>query len=251
MFFYLSKLVDFFTLPLVWVFALLLISLIKRHQGRKFLLYAVVILYFFSNGFVFNEVARLYEPTARKIAKAEENYTAAIVLGGLSAYNKEVEQIEFQGSADRLLDVLPLYFNGKVKKIIIAGGSGRLVNRETESPHLKRYLIDIGVKERDILIESKSRNTYENAVFSKELIKEHDLKGPFLLSTSATHMPRSKACFEKQGVQVVPFPVDYLGKEREFNPDRLLVPKAYVLKNWDAIIHEWIGWLFYKLAGYC
>ena len=251
MFFILSKIIDFLTHPLVWVLALLLYSYFKRQKGRKQLLYAILLLYFLSNEFIFNEVAKLYEPPPQMIQQNDTQYSAAIVLGGLSAYNKETQQIEFQGSADRILDVLPLYFNGNLKKIIIAGGSGRLVNRETESPHLKQYLIDIGVKEKDILIEAESRNTYENAVYSKELIEEFDLKGPFILSTSASHMARSVACFNKLGIKVVPFPVDYLSKEREFNPDRLLVPKAYVLKNWDALIHEWVGWIFYKIAGYC
>lgn len=251
MFFYLSKLVDFLIHPLVWVFALLLISLINKPKGRKYLIYSLLILYFFSNELIFNEVARLYEPDPFNVSQSEESFAAAIVLGGLSAYNKEMQQLEFQGSSDRLFDLLPLYFSGKVKKIIIAGGSGRLVNQESESPHLKQYLMDIGVKEKDILIEAKSRNTYENAVYSKELIESNELNGPLLLSTSASHMPRSLACFKKQDLEVIAFPVDYLGREREFNPDRLLVPKAYVLKNWDAIIHEWIGWISYKIAGYC
>ena len=229
----------------------MLISVFKRNRGRKFLWYSIVTLYFFCNQFIFNEVIRLYEPAPKHIAEKEENYSAVIVLGGLSSFHNENQQLEFQESADRLLDVLPLYFKGTVKKIIIAGGSGRLVNRETESPHLKQYLMNIGVKEKDIFIESKSRNTYENAVYSKELIEEHGLEEPFLLSTSATHMPRSLACFKKQGINVISFPNDYLGREREFNPDRIFVPKAHILKSWDAIIHEWVGWLSYKLAGYC
>ncbi len=212
---------------------------------------AISTLYFFSNEFIFNEVSRIYEPPSVDIQKTEKEYSAAIVLGGLSSYNKAYSQLEFQASADRLFDILPLYFNGNVEKIIIAGGSGRLVNTEKESPYLKDYLLSLGVKEKDIFIESKSRNTYENALYSKEIIEREDLNGPFLLSTSAAHMPRSKACFEMQGLDVDAFPVDYFGKEREFNPDRIFTPKAHVLKNWDWLIHEWVGWLFYKLAGYC
>ena len=103
----------------------------------------------------------------------------------------------------------------------------------------------------DILIEDISRNTYENAKYAKELIIDHELKGPFLLSTSACHMRRSLACFDKQELQVDAFPVDYLSGKREFNPDRLFRPKSHVLKSWNALIHEWVGFLFYKIAGYC
>ena len=229
----------------------MLLAVLKKKWRKKFLIYSLASLYFFSNEFIFNEVSRIYEPPSVDIQKTEKEYSAAIVLGGLSSYNKAYSQLEFQGSADRLFDILPLYFNGKVDKIIIAGGSGRLVNTLKESPYLKEYLLSVGVKEKDIFIESKSRNTYENALYSAEIIANEALEGPFLLSTSAAHMPRSKACFEKQGLDVDTFPVDYFGKEREFNLDRLFTPKAHVLKNWDWLIHEWVGWLFYKLAGYC
>jgi len=197
------------------------------------------------------EVSRLYEIAAPSKEELKEKYEAAIVLGGMIVYNYEQGQIEFQGSSDRFLNVLPLYFNNQVKKIIIAGGSGRLTQDQKEAPILKDYLLQIGVKEKDILIEDQSRNTYENVIYAKEIIEKNKLKGPFLLSTSASHMRRSLACFEKQELEVDAFPVDFLSREREFNPDRLLRPKIHVLKNWNAIIHEWIGYVFYKIAGYC
>lgn len=196
------------------------------------------------------EVSRLYEYPIVKEADLKPSYSTAIVLGGMVYFNNKNEMVEFQGSADRILNVLPLYFDGRVKKILIAGGSGRLLQNEKEAPVLKDYLISIGVKRKDILIESDSKNTYENAKFSKELIKKLKLKPPFLLSTSASHMRRSIACFEKQELKVDPFPVDYYSREREFNPDRMLRPKAHVLGKWDWMIHEWMGFAFYKIAAY-
>lgn len=237
--------------PLVWVCLLMLAALWKKKRRSRLLIYGFICLYFFSNEFIFNEVSLLYESAPISIAKQDIKYDAAIILGGLSNYNRKHQQLEFHGSADRLNDVLPLYFSGKVKRLIISGGSGRMVNREEESPHLKAYLLKIGVSEKDIHIEDHSRNTYENAKYTKELIDKEGFSGPFLLSTSAAHMPRSLACFHKQEVDVEAFPVDYFGKSREFNPDRLFTPKAHILSKWDWMIHEWVGWLFYKVAGYC
>lgn len=197
------------------------------------------------------EVSRLYEYPFPKKSELNAHYSAAIVLGGMISYDRDHQQIEFQGSSDRILNVLPLYFNGEVDQIIIAGGSGRLLQDQKEAPYLRDYLIDIGVDANDILIEDHSRNTFENAKYSKEVIETYKLKGPFLLSTSASHMRRSIACFEKMQIEVDAFPVDYLSKEREFNPDRLFRPKSHVLKSWNSIIHEWVGFLFYKIAGYC
>lgn len=251
MFFYLSKLIDFLLHPLIWVIILLCLSLFKKQSRRRFLILALTVLYLFSNEFLFNEVSRLYESKAVERTSLQEHYSAAIVLGGLSSYHEEFDQLEFQGSADRLFDMLPFYFEGKIDKIIIAGGSGRLIQDQKESPYLKDYLIKIGVDETDILNEDQSRNTYENAVYAKKLIENHQLNPPYILSTSAAHMPRSKAVFEKQGLMVDIYPVDYYSREREFNPDRLFMPKAYVLNNWAWMIHEWVGWIFYKLMGYC
>jgi len=251
LFFFLSKIIAFLIQPLVWVFILMLLAFFRKTLGRKLLLASVILLYFFSNEFIFNEVSRLYESRAVKIETLNPPYSAAIVLGGLSSFQETVDQLEFQGSADRLLDILPFYFEGMVSKLIIAGGSGRLNQEVKESPRLKDYLISLGVKETDILIEDKSRNTYENAIYAKELIEQQDLRPPFLLCTSASHMPRSLAVFEKQAINVDAYPVDFYTLDREFNPDRLLIPKAHILQKWDWLVHEWLGWIFYKLAGYC
>ena len=78
----------------------------------------------------------------------------------------------------------------------------------------------------------------------------NNLNGPFLLSTSAMHMYRSELCFKKQGIIFDTYPVDHIAIEREFNPNRLFVPKADILAKWKALLHEWLGLISYKLNGY-
>ena len=100
-------------------------------------------------------------------------------------------------------------------------------------------------------MEKRSKNTYENALYSSELIRKKGLKNKVLLSTSAMHMPRSIACFKKQGLEVVPFTVDessavepgyFIGK---------LIPDAQILLKWYRLMHEWVGINVYRVQGYC
>lgn len=250
MFFYLSKILDFIIQPLVWVLILMLVALVFKKRRKSFLIAAILTLYFFSNHFIFFEVSHAYEAKAKKEHQLKEKYEAAIVLGGMVRMDEANNLVAFEESSDRFLAILPLYFNKKIDKIIISGGSGRLLQDEKEAEILKNYLLKIGVKEKDILIETSSKNTYENALQTAKLIKKNNLNGPFLLSTSAMHMYRSELCFKKQGIIFDTYPVDHIAIEREFNPNRLFVPKADILAKWKALLHEWLGLISYKLNGY-
>lgn len=226
-------------------------SLFFPAKRKKLVIWSLALLYLFSNEFIYNEVALAYEHPHPSEKELKPKYEAAIILGGLSHYNHLQNLLEFEGSSDRMLNILPLYFDGRIAKIIIAGGSGRLTQDEKESIFLKDYLLKIGVRTEDILTEDRSRNTYENAKYTQQLLQEYGLKGPFLLSTSASHMPRSLAIFSKLELSVDPYPVDYLSREREYHPDRLFIPKSHTLKSWRALVHEWVGFIAYKMMGYC
>jgi len=83
-----------------------------------------------------------------------------------------------------------------------------------------------------------------------ELINKNGSFKTVLLSTSAIHMKRSLLCFNKQGLDVIPFSVDR-AESRKFYPDELLLPRATILSDWYHLIHEWVGVLTYKIVGYC
>lgn len=250
MFFILSKVLFFLIQPLVWAVVLLVLSMHSKVEKRRkrYRISALAVLLFFSNQFIFNEVSRVWENQTPAFQSSEQ-YDVAIVLGGISNYDKHHFQSAFYGNSERLINVLPLYFNGQVKKILFAGGSGRLDKQNVEAVHIEKYLLSLGVKQEDILLDTQSRNTYENAKFALQLIKKTDL---LLLSTSATHMPRSLACFKKLGAYPTPFVVDYVSYEdNRFNLDKLLVPNPRVIHYWYWLLHEWTGILSYKLKGLC
>lgn len=250
MFFILSKVLFFLLQPLVWVVVLLVLSFRSKAEKRRkrYRISSLVVLLFFSNQFIFNEVSRIWENQIR-VFQSTEKYDVAIVLGGISSYDKYHYQTAFYGNSERLMNVLPLYFNGQVKKILFAGGSGRIDKQNVEAIHIEKYLISLGVKQKDILLDTISRNTYENAKFSLELVGKND---KLLLSTSATHLPRSLACFKKLGASPTPFPVDYISSEdNRYSFDKILLPSPRVMNYWYWLLHEWVGMLSYKAKGYC
>ncbi len=253
MFFILSKILSFLSQPITWVILLLLIGLLKKdlRRKKKFFIASFVLLYLFSNQALFHEFSAAWESKAVSEDKLKPSYEVAVVLGGLLSVDGEQESIDFNGSADRIFQVLPLYHSGRVKRILISGGSGRLLAKEKEADWLKKYLIQLKIPAEDILVESESRNTYENAKYSIALLKQKQISGPILLCTSAAHMPRSFLCFKKQGADVDAFPVDPASLSRALNPEALFIPKASILQDWYHLIHEWIGICTYKLAGYC
>lgn len=254
MFFVLSKVLAFLISPLTWIFILLLFALFSRRTQRKriFLLSSIVLLFIFSNGFLFSEAMRWLEPEAIELEE-DEHYEYAIVLGGMAGYNHTLDRPIFFAATDRILQGLSLYKAGKVDKLLISGGSGRLINQEDkESLILKNYLVSIGFSPDDLIAESASRNTRENAVNTALLLEKLNASGNRnLLITSAFHMPRAKAAFRKVGLDVKPFPVDhYASPIRRFHPDHLLLPDAEILFNWYTLLHEIAGRIAYRLAGY-
>ena len=250
MFFILSKILFFFLQPLVWVLVFLLIGILSKSQIRKkrFILFGFVFLLFFSNQFIFNEFNRLWENKIPSY-KGNDTFDVAVVLGGISAYDEFHEQQALFGNSERLFNVLPLYFEGRVNKILFSGGSGRIDKKNIEADFIRGYLLKLGVKNEDIILENKSRNTYENAKFTTQLISSEQ---KILLSTSATHMPRSLACFQKLDFHPTPFPVDYSSNQNNrFSFSLIFIPDPYIMVKWYWLFHELVGIQVYKIKGYC
>jgi uncharacterized SAM-binding protein YcdF (DUF218 family) len=251
LFFILSKLLHFLTAPLTWVlFLLLLVLFTKKQRKRKLrLIVAIIVFLVFSNTALYRSIIPLYKTPGTRL-HADSSYTAAIVLGGIASYNRKAEQTVFNKAADRLMQTLHLYHTGVIDKIIISGGSGYVFFPEAKEAHIiEQYLLDNQIPKSDILTESKSRNTYENARFTSDLIRQKKLKGSFLLISSSLHLPRARMCFEKQGVNPDVYPAEnYDGIP--LSPSDYIVPDAATLKAWEMFFHELLGLLAYRLAGY-
>jgi uncharacterized SAM-binding protein YcdF (DUF218 family) len=254
MFFYISKLVGFIFSPLVWVFILLAYSFKTKVEGRakKLRLIAVTILYLCSNSFLVDECYRLWEPTTPDYDLMTDTYDGAIVLGGIADVDLRLKKLNFGWAGDRLFQTLALYHKGRIKKIIFTGGSGSIEFPEKrEGIFVEKYLKSIHIPDSAMIIESASKNTYENAIFTKKLLDSLNITGRFLLVTSTSHMPRSMAVFKKAGfTNLTPYVTNRSSGVRRFTLDHLFIPSAGTLFALDFLIHEWIGFLIYKVKGY-
>lgn len=254
MFFILSKVLGFIISPLVWVFVLLLYSFKTKIEGRakKLRIGAVVILYLCSNSFIVDECFRAYEITTPDYDFEKTKYDGAIILGGIGSIDTRLQKINFSYSGDRLFQMLPYLYNQRIKKLIFTGGSGSIEFAEhKEALYIKKYLNSIHIPDSLLIMESNSRNTYENAIYTKKILDSLHLNGNFLLVTSAYHMPRSLAVFKKAGYKnIIPYCVNRNSGIRRYTPDHLLLPSPDALFSLQFLIHEWVGFITYKLKGY-
>ncbi len=254
MFFLISKILHFLLVPLNWIIVMLLISIfISPRKSKCLIIISLVLLYVYTTDFALNYLFKKIEYPMVWFKNIPDNYDAAIVLGGMAAAGKKPDdRTHFPGSPDRLLHAMQLYKLGKVKKIILSGGSGEILGKKIpEAEYLKNVLLLCDVPDSIIYVENGSRNTHENALLTKELVHSK-LKNPqpkLLLITSAWHMKRSIGCFKKEGMDVTAFAVDsQLPDERVYISS--FIPNQWNPGRWQIIIHEYFGLLSYKLSGY-
>ncbi|MDP3895850.1 MAG: YdcF family protein [Mesorhizobium sp.] len=173
-----------------------------------------------------------------------------IVLGGgfEGAINRVRGGYELNSGGDRYVEAAILARRFPQARVVVTGGSGALLlDGEGDGDTAPRLLTALGVEPARLVMEGRSRNTFENAVYSKEML--HPQPGQtWLLVTSAFHMPRSIGLFRKAGFDVVPWPVDYrtAGDERPgFARDNPLDS----LQNLTVAMREWIGLFAYWATG--
>ena len=174
-----------------------------------------------------------------------------VVLGGsidpdLSiAYHTPV----IRSAADRIVAAAALGRRYPNARIIFSGGSADLfANDAREADYAGQIFESLGIGKDRLIMERRSRNTYENAVFSKEVASPKQGER-WLLVTSAYHMPRAVGLFRKAGFPVEPYPVDWrVGRDAA---DILSLSNIAVdgLGRTDVGVREWIGLLAYRLTG--
>ena len=131
---------------------------------------------------------------------------------------------------------------------MFSGGSGALIgDGSAEAGAAVRLLETLGISRDRVILEDRSRNTVENALFSK-LIVDPKRGERWLLVTSAFHMPRAIGVFRKAGFPIEPYPVDW----RTRGAEDMMRPFAVIsdgLQRSDTAAHEWIGLLVYWLTN--
>lgn len=247
MFFFLSKMLIYFLYPLTWVLVLLLLGLIFKKKRKFFYISALIFFLLFSNGLLLNKVAAWWDAPPVTLP-AGSTYSCAIVLGGFQSQDKE-ERGHFNASADRFIQALSLYKQGYVNKILVTGGSGMLGKSSLlYSTWAKNEFIKCGVPAQDVLVEDESRNTFENAQYSKRILDATGFKPPYVLITSAFHMKRSLWVFGHEKIPVIAYPCNYTYGMGDWYLGDLL-PNATPLAAWYVYFKEIIGLQAYKLKA--
>ncbi len=242
MYFILSKLLLIFIFPFTWVLVLLGIALFSKNKKYKHrsLVAAIALLGIFTNPFLFNKFAVSWDTPPYK--PDSKQYSCVIILGGFSNSDKQGGGY-FNNGADRFLQGIKLLGNHKTSHILITGGNGNLVpGGFREALWVKRQLKQFNVPDSAVLIESNSRNTVENARFTKQLLQQTHLPPPYLLVTSAFHMPRSLMIFKNAGVDVVPCPANYMVRGNRVQASDFM-PAAEILGYWNTYIKELVGYV--------
>lgn len=187
-----------------------------------------------------------YPPT---LVESLPKVDAIVVLGGMINPIPHYEKVELLSSADRLTDAVILWKNQKADFIIFTGGSGILFQEDAiEAEYAQKFLISLNVPKEKIILESKSRNTFENAFYVSKILEEKKWK-KILLITSAFHMKRALGCFQKFGIEVIPYPTDYRALRKVLNWDTFL-PSVGALETSTIAIKEWLGIIAYYWSGY-
>ena len=248
----LTKLVLFLLRPFLWIVFLFLYAFLTKNEKRKKTAFrtGIGLLLFFSNPAISSWALQAYEAEPVKLAPGQ-TFQTGILPGGLVSYSEKDKAGHFNNVADRFIQTALLYKQGKIKYIIVAAGSSHMTeDAYSEASFIKKNLVEIGVPAEHIFTDTTSRNTVQNAQRAKMLTDSANLPGPYLLITSAMHIPRAVKMFHKAGLPVSPYPCEFLsrGSGSDFLEDYLL-PTSGAFGRWENLIKELLSTAVYHLTG--
>jgi uncharacterized SAM-binding protein YcdF (DUF218 family) len=187
-----------------------------------------------------------YPPPGRRPTEAE----AIVVLSGSVRARGAVRHRDALGSdsLDRCLEAAEVYLQGPPLPLLATGGK---VDPSEPGPPCAQLMADFlrgkGVRDADLIVEDRSRSTYENAVESRKLLDKRRIR-KVILVTEATHMRRSEHCFRKQGIEVIPWACNH--RATPLTPSlSLILPSPGAAKACTDVAHEWLGLAWYWLRG--
>jgi uncharacterized SAM-binding protein YcdF (DUF218 family) len=257
-----SKLLIFLTQPLAWAAALMLVALVllgraaatsgaSRRWGLRALGLALFVLLIQGWEPLPDALLRRLEDPYTRTPSAQElqSYHGVVVLGGALEPSQVWEgrsQFALNDAGERMVAPLVLLRQKPDLQLLFTGGEGDLLDKGlSEAARARIFYESLGLPPARLLFEDRSRTTYENAMLSAK-VAGIDPTQPWLLVTSAWHMRRSVATFQKAGWNVTPYAVD-------FTTGSATPWTAYSLvrgsRKWALLLHEWLGLLAYRLAG--
>lgn len=253
--FFASKILALVTQPLLWVFVLLVLSLLVLRRwpraGRRLVGTALAVLVLMAWKPLPEAIIRQLESRYPEMAPDAklEGYAGVVVLGGATESGRtQMAHVQpmLNDAAERMTGTVAVLRANPQLRVLFTGGEGALMGvGQSEAERAKMFFDSLGLSGPQVQYESASRNTYENAVLTAEL-PGVDPTQRWLLVTSAWHMPRSMATFAKAGWNVTAYPVDF---RTGADSDWLDFSMAGGAVEWQLALHELVGLLAYKLTG--
>ncbi|WP_213286526.1 YdcF family protein [Bradyrhizobium sp. sGM-13] len=255
MFFVLSKTLGFLLLPtnlligIGFVGAILLFTRFAS-LGRKLVIAAVLLLVICGLSPLGNLLLYPLEQRFPPWDGARGGPDGIIVLGASieadlsTAHGTPV----VRSSPDRLIAAAALAHRYPKARIVFSGGSAKLISNDAREADFAGAIFEsLGIDKSRLIMERGSRNTQENAEFSKRLLAPKEGER-WLLVTSAFHMPRSIGLFRKAGFAVEPYPVDWRvgGCDDVFDFTNIAIDG---LGRTDVAVREWMGLIAYRATG--
>ncbi len=253
--FFASKLLAFLIEPLFWVLALLAASVLLAHRrpkaGRNLSALALIALGLacwtsWPNAMLRDLEARYPAPDGLDL----QHYQGIVVLGGaLSSPQlwQAHRQVGLNNQAERMTEAVALMRRNAHLRLLFTGGNGSISGEGASEAERAKVLFDaLGVDPSRVSYESASRNTYENALLTASL-PGVDKTRPWILLTSAFHLPRAMRVFEHVGWNVTAWPVDYRTTAHASWFDFSLHDGP---ATWQLALHEWLGYAAYRLPGW-
>jgi len=257
MFFILSKTIYLLVMPVTWIFVFLLMALFSKSSKRKntYLTVGIISLYIFSCPFFSNFLMKQWEFPAKPFNSYLGKYHSAIILGGVTDINKlPKDRVFTKQGADRILHAAKLYDLGIVENLLVTGGTfSDQPEAISEAHQMKKVLMQCGIPDSVIMVESESINTRENALKSFDLLKKQGITDKkHILVTSAFHMRRALGCFEQAGINTTPFSTDFYTSDGRLGVSILEViyPTEESLYKTFKVFREVLGYVVYKALSY-
>jgi uncharacterized SAM-binding protein YcdF (DUF218 family) len=243
---YLNKILPYLIYPTTIILVLLIAGLFLKK--RALLISATAIFLITSNPFLSDQMMSYLEVgQLKKSVDDVKMADAIVVLSGMLATIETSKGLDFEWSdPDRFFGGAELIRSDNAPLLIFTGGKlpWQKIN-STEGEVLAKYAKNFGVDPSVIQITKEVQNTEDEAKAVKEILTPKNLN-KIILVTSAFHMPRAKRLFERQGLEVQTYPVDF---KVEANKTTLLdfLPSAYAMKNFEFAIRELLGRIYYQL----
>lgn len=253
---YLSKITTLVWQPLTCVALLLVVGVVflfvrspkLRRWGRALCASAAVLLLLLGWQPLPESLVQHLEDRYTAPSGDLSGFTGMVVLGGAFRGNdgRDRGQPALGCSGERVVLPVPIMNKYPHMRLLFTGGTASIFSHaDPEATAAKSYFERMGTDMSRVLLESRSRNTYENAALSVA-VPGVDKAQPWLLVTSASHMPRALATFKKIGWNVTPFPVDYYSKRET---QWLQYSLFGGIDAWQLALREYLGWVAYRVTG--